>query len=224
MDIQYIVDKYGLTVSRLAKRMIKDPEMAKDAAQEAWFEVIKNIESFRGDSEIATWIYTVAKRSILRYVKNERLVTHADIDYCISKGQIKYDDADVRKEEWIKEKCDDCITAFCHCLTNESRLIFLFRENLNLPYEQIGRIMDMSQENVRQICSRSLKKVRSFMTKDCMLINPEGRCGCRIRDEIKSIDFGKTYQQIEKAHRLVDFYTKFDRELPAKNFWEKYLQ
>lgn len=62
------------------------------------------------------------------------------------------------------------------------------------------------------------------MEKDCILINPNGRCGCRIKNEIKSVDFDKTYKQLEMAHRLIAFYAKFDKELPRKNYWEKYLQ
>jgi RNA polymerase sigma-70 factor (ECF subfamily) len=224
MDLKDVIDKYGLNISRLAKRMLSDSEMVKDATQETWFEIIKSIESFKGESELSTWIYTIAKRTILRYAKNERLITHEDIDYCIAKGQVKFDNSEQQKEEWIKEKCNDCITAFCHCLNNEARLIFLFRENLDLSYGQISRIMEMTQENVRQISSRSLKKVRNFMNKDCVLLNPSGRCGCRIKNEIKSIDFDRTYLQLQEAHRLKEFYTKFDKELPTKNYWEKYLQ
>lgn len=224
MDLQEIVEKYGSNISRLAKRMLKDSEMVKDATQETWFEIIKSIDSFKGESEISTWMYTIAKRTILRYARNERITTHEDIDHCIAKGQITFDNSDETKEEWIKEKCDICITAFCHCLTNDARLIFLFKENLDLSYEQISHIMEMTQENVRQISSRSLKKVRSFMNKDCILVNPNGRCGCRIKNEIRSIDFDKTYLQLQQAHRLIDFYNKFDKELPQKNYWEKYLR
>ena len=224
MDLNELVNKYGLNISRLAKRMLTDSEMVKDATQETWYEVLKSIDSFKGNSELSTWIYTIAKRTILRYAENERIIKYSDIDYCIAKGQIKYNDSEEKKEEWIKGKCDDCITAFCHCLRNEARLVFLFKENLGLSYEQISKIMNMTQENVRQVASRSLKKVKSFMNKDCILINPTGRCGCRIKNVVTSIDFDKTYLQLQKAHRLVDFYAKFDRELPQKNYWEKYLQ
>lgn len=224
MESKELVEKYGFNISRLAKRMLTDPEMVKDAIQETWFEILKSIDSFRGEAELSTWIFTVAKRTILRYAKNERLVRHADIDDCIAKGQIIFNDSEKRKEEWIKEKCDDCITAFCHCLTKEARLVFLFRENLDLSYEQISRIMDMTPENVRQIASRSLRKIRHYMNNDCVLLNSEGRCGCRIKNEIRSIDYDKTYLQLQMAHRLVAFFDKFDRELPGKNYWEKYLQ
>jgi RNA polymerase sigma-70 factor (ECF subfamily) len=224
MDVEQLVEKYGLSITRLAKRMLTNSEMVKDATQETWIELINSLKSFKGESDISTWIYTIAKRTILKYAKNEKRVTHADIDYCISKGQIKYDDSEERKEEWIKEKCDDCITAFCHCLTNEARLIFLFKENLDLTYEQISEIMDMTKENVRQISSRSLNKVRNFMNKNCILIKPDASCGCRIKNEIKSIDFDQKYIQLQIAHRLVDFYNKFDKELPRRNYWEKYLK
>jgi RNA polymerase sigma factor (sigma-70 family) len=223
MDPKVLVNKYGLKISRLASRMLTDKDMARDAVQEVWYEVLKSLGSFKGDSEISTWIYTIAKRTIQKYSKNERLVLFSDIDQCISKGQIVYNDSEQQKEEWIKEKCDDCITAFCHCLTNDSRLIFLFRENLNLSYGQISRIMDISEDNVRQVSSRSLKKIRNYMNKECVLLNPLGNCGCRIKNVIKSIDYDKKYAQLTEAYRLVDFYNKFDKELPLKNYWIKYL-
>lgn len=224
MDLEVLVDKYGLNISRLANRMLTDKELAKDAVQEVWYQVIKSLDSFKGESELSTWIYTIAKRTILKHSKNEKLVLSSDIEYCVSKGQISYNDPEEQKEEWIKEKCDDCITAFCHCLTNDARLIFLFKENLDLSYRQISKIMDMSEDNIRQISSRSLKKVRNFMNKDCVLLNPLGNCGCRIKNVIKSIDYDKKYAQITEAYRLVDFYNKFDKELPRKNYWINFLR
>lgn len=36
MKLEEIVEKYGPEVSKLSRRMICDPELAKDAAQEVW--------------------------------------------------------------------------------------------------------------------------------------------------------------------------------------------
>ncbi len=116
MNLDLLVNKYGISISRFARRMLSDAEMAKDAAQETWFEIVKSIDSFNNESDISTWIYVIAKRTILRYAKNERVVNHTHLDYCISKGQIEFDDTEERKEEWIKEKCNDCITVYICCL------------------------------------------------------------------------------------------------------------
>ena len=223
IDSKLIIEKYGLNISRLAHRMIEDREIAKDATQEVWYEIIKSIDTFKGDSEISTWIYTIAKRTIQRYLRNERLISSFDIEQCIAKGQIKYDDSDDKKEEWIKDNCDKCITAFCHCLTTDARLIFLFRDNLELSYKQISNIMDMTEENVRKTSSRSFKKIQNYFNNNCPILNPHGKCGCRIREQIISIDFDEKYAQLRKASLLLDFCNKFDLELPRKNYWIKYL-
>ena len=74
-DLKEIVEQYGVMVSSIAHRMIQNKEIAKEAAQEVWYEIIKSIDSFNGESGLSTWIYTICKRTILRYARNERIAT-----------------------------------------------------------------------------------------------------------------------------------------------------
>ena len=60
-----LVARYGKMVSSISRRMIRDEETARDAAQEAWLEVVRNLNSFRGESKVSTWIYAIAIRVIL---------------------------------------------------------------------------------------------------------------------------------------------------------------
>ena len=54
MDIvlEKLVEKFGTMVSSISHRMIQNNELAKEATQEVWFEVIKSINSFNGNSEL----------------------------------------------------------------------------------------------------------------------------------------------------------------------------
>ncbi len=56
-----ITKEYRGLVSAISHRMIQNPEMAKDAAQEAWMEILKSLKTFKGESKISTWIYTVGR-------------------------------------------------------------------------------------------------------------------------------------------------------------------
>lgn len=215
------VEQFGLKISRLSHRMIENPEQAKDAAQEVWYEIIKSIDKFNGNSAVSTWIYVIAKRTILKYAQSERVYKYNEINTHFDLLPIEYIGLEQDKKEWVKEKCDYCLTAFCHCLNNESRLIFLFREVADLSYSQIGEIMEIGVDNVRQILSRSKEKVRNFMNKNCILYNPEGKCKCRIRKHVISVDLDKEYGNLAKTVRLVDLFLKFDKELPRKNYWNK---
>ncbi|WP_243348693.1 RNA polymerase sigma factor [Parabacteroides sp. FAFU027] len=223
IDKTQLVKEFGLSVSRLAHRMIHNQELAKEAAQEVWVEIIRSIGSFQGNSEISTWIYSVAKRTILRYAEAERTYTTMEINNHFELEPIDCDGAEGEKRQWVKEKCDYCLTAFCHCLNNDARLIFLFREIAGLHYEQIGHIMNLKEENIRQILTRSREKVRHFMNNNCVIYNPQGNCKCRIRKHVMAVDLDKEYNNLSKAAELVAFYQKFDKELPQKNYWEKII-
>jgi len=68
-----ITKEYRGLVSAVSHRMIQNPEIAKDAAQEAWTEILKSLNTFKGESKISTWVYTIASGVILRQAKNEKV-------------------------------------------------------------------------------------------------------------------------------------------------------
>lgn len=222
-DFKRLVDQYGVMILAISHRMIRNKDLAKEAAQEAWYEIFKSLHSFKGNSELSTWIYTIAKRTILRYSKDEKVWTMMELKDFRALPDIEYLGDEANKKEWIKEQCDCCLTALSHCLNNDARLIFIFRETIGLSYKQISEIMEMKEDNIRQISSRSLRKISSFMNDTCPLYNPEGTCKCRISKQVLSIDLDKEYSSVRKMVRLVNLFQKLEKELPRKNYWEKFL-
>ena len=168
-DLKEIVEQYGVMVSSIAHRMIQNKEIAKEAAQEVWYEIIKSIDPFNGESGLSTWIYTLCKRTILRYARNERIATMNELREFRELPAIDYNGQDRDEQEWTKACCEWCLRAQNHCLTNDARLIFTFKINLNLPYKQISEIMGITEESVRQISSRSIRKITHFMNDTCAL-------------------------------------------------------
>ncbi len=223
IDVKELVEKFGTMVSGISHRMIQNKELAREASQEVWFEVIKSLNTFNGNSELSTWIYTIAKRTIHRYSKNEKISTIIELKEFRALPEVEYSGTEDNRQEWVKEICDWCLTALNHCLNNDARLIFIFRENVGLSYKQISKIMEMKEDNIRQISSRSLSKIKNFMNDTCPLYNPEGRCKCRICKQVVSIDFEQEYSTVKKMVRLADLYQKFEKELPRKNYWERFL-
>ncbi len=67
MSPDEIAHQYGRLVSSVCRRMIMDEETARDAAKQVWAEVTKSFPSFRGESKISTWIYTITRRVAADY-------------------------------------------------------------------------------------------------------------------------------------------------------------
>lgn len=55
-----IVEEYGNRLLRTCYLILKDREEAEDVVQETFIKVFRNIDSFRENSGLYTWIYTIA--------------------------------------------------------------------------------------------------------------------------------------------------------------------
>ncbi|MCT4636983.1 MAG: sigma-70 family RNA polymerase sigma factor [Bacteroidales bacterium] len=223
IDIHQLVNRYGAKVSALAHRMIIDKDKAQDAAQEVWYQVLKSIDSFAGRSDISTWLYTIARRTILRYSADERIISYRQYNEHFNREPIDYTGDESNRKQWAKEQCDYCLTAFCHCLTNSARLIFVFRTLIGLDYNQVAEIMEMNDEAVRKVSSRSVTKVKHFMKRDCFLYNENGRCRCRMRKHIVDVDLKREYKVLSDAVDMIKIFQESEKVLPRKNYWLEFI-
>lgn len=218
-----IVQQYGKMVSALAHRTIRNKQVAQEAAQEVWLEILNSFDRFEGKSQLSTWVYTIAQRTIARYAQKERVATMPELKEFRDLPAVEYEGLEDEKLEWIKENCDKCLTSLNHCLNTEGRLIFTFRHILGLSYKEIAAIMEMEEPTVRKIASRATNKVSNFLKDTCSLYNPAGACKYRIDRHIKAVQMDREYASMRKMIRLADVYQRFEKELPRKNYWIKLL-
>lgn len=206
MTIEQIIEEYGPLVWSICRRMIQDEEVAKDAAQEVWIEVVKSLPSFRGDSKPSTWLYTIAYRVVMNFAKQERQYSTRFLRQYFRSGEREIPDdrrESAAKEAWVKEMCDKCLTGMLHCLDNQTRMAYIFREMAQLPYTDIARILQKDEAAVRKMISRSRRKLRHFLNNECALFNPDGNCQCRMKRWVEEIHLPDEYQKIRQTvHRM----------------------
>lgn len=219
-----LVYDYGSMVSAICRRMMQDEETAREAAQEIWLEVIKSLSSFQGRSKLSTWIYTIAYRIAIRYAKKEKIYSTKFLrDYFRSGERDFPDDCNIDKKIWVKEMCDKCLTGILHCLNNEARIAYIFRDILELPYADISQILHKESSSVRQLISRSRRKLKHFIKNECALHNPNGTCACRMKKLVIEMDLPQEYKKLRKIVARANVFKEAEQVLPRKNYWNKYL-
>lgn len=219
-----LVKEYGPMVSAIARRMIRDHHAAEDAAQEVWFEVLKSLPSFQGKSRLGTWIFTIAKRVILRYAHQEKVYTTRFLHgYFAGETREFGKTKELDHPLWVKEMCDQCLTGILHCLDNEARLSYILRDVIELSYAEIAGIMDKEPAAIRQDLSRTRKKLKNFLNRECILFNPASPCHCRMAAHVRQINLASEYEKIRKTAKQVRLFKEAETILPQKNFWEKFL-
>ncbi len=70
--LEEIYRSHGERILNMAYRMTGDEETARDLTQEIFLKVYEKISSFRGESQLYTWLYRLAVNHILNYLRRSR--------------------------------------------------------------------------------------------------------------------------------------------------------
>jgi RNA polymerase sigma-70 factor (ECF subfamily) len=66
------IRRYHSRVFNVAYHMTQDRERASDLAQEAFIQILKSLDRFRGEASLSTWIHGLTMRVCLHHMRRER--------------------------------------------------------------------------------------------------------------------------------------------------------
>jgi RNA polymerase sigma-70 factor, ECF subfamily len=141
----------------IAWRMLGNAADAEDILQEAFLRWQRTVES--DIQSPRAFLVTVVTRLCLNHldlarVKKEQLLgTHAALENLPSGEMNPADDAD------LADALDAAFSVMLTCLAPLERAVFLLREVFECDYSEVARIVEKSEENCRQILSRSRERI-----------------------------------------------------------------
>lgn len=68
--VKVLFSQYGGMVLRRARAVLGDEQLARDAAQEVFLQVLKSEESFRAEASPVTWLYRITTNISLNMLKH----------------------------------------------------------------------------------------------------------------------------------------------------------
>lgn len=196
--------------------MLHNREDAEDATQEIFIKVESSYSNFRGDSKVETWIYKIAYNYLINYINRLKELSFELFEKDIESFIPYNNEFNLTRDEEIiyaEQVKVGCTTAMLQCLKPESRFVFTIGEVFGFKSKDAAFICNMSDDQYRQILSRSRRKVRNFMNKNCGLVNNEATCKCRKRLKIaydnKRISFDKLLYKTDDK-KIKDYITEMN--------------
>lgn len=71
-DFEALYQSHKDKIYRLCLGFIREKDVANDLFQEILIKIWRNLESFKGESEISTWIYRIAYNTALTFTAKEK--------------------------------------------------------------------------------------------------------------------------------------------------------
>ena len=156
-----IVEQYTEQLYWHIRRFLCNHEDVNDLLQDVFIKIWAALPSFRGESQLFTWIYRIATNEVLNYLRKQRfkaLVSFQDVTEILEK---KIDeDARFNGNEIQRE-----LLKALQRLPEKQRIVFSLRYFDDLTYEQISEITNTSVGALKASYLYASNKIRADLEK-----------------------------------------------------------
>ena len=158
----HLVETYQKRVYALTVRMCPTPELAEEAAQEAFLSAWQGLPFFRGDAAFSTWLYRLASNACVDLLRKERRHQGTSLDDDTAGAEIP-DTKPTPEEAAETKELRAQIEAGLRQLSPEHRAVLILREIQQLNYEEIADALSLDLGTVKSRISRGRRQLRDFL-------------------------------------------------------------
>jgi len=164
-----LVETYSGSIYRMAKKMLQNPQDAEDVLQETFIKAYRNIENFRGDSNILTWLYRIATNEALMTLRRRKLQIYsmdetADDHREFERPKEIEDWCCLPEDELMSSEARAYLDASIKALPNALRIVFVLRDIEGLSTRQTAEILDLTENAVKTRLSRARMRLREMLS------------------------------------------------------------
>lgn len=160
-----LVEKYQSQVYNLARRMLGDPELASDAAQEAFLNAYEHIDRFRG-STLKTWLLRITANACYDLLRVRQRRPTASLDDMMADPDDPKDfpDKDETPEDAaLRRELGGLLSKSLESLPSEQKLVVVLSDIQGMSYEEIAEVTNSNLGTVKSRLSRARSKLRDWL-------------------------------------------------------------
>ena len=156
-----IVRTYSEQLYWQIRRLVLSHDDANDILQNTFIKAWTNIDYFRGDAKMSTWLYRIALNESLTFLNKQRANSQLSIDDTDTEMLNKlesdpYFDGDATQKAFLKA---------IQSLPEKQRIVFNLKYFKEMKYEEISEILGTSIGGLKASYHHAVKKIEAFIEK-----------------------------------------------------------
>jgi len=157
-----VVEEYSEKLYWLIRKMVLSHDDANDILQNAFLKAWSNLDNFRGEAKLFTWMYKIALNETITFLNRQRAINSVSIDdadvFMLERltGD-EYFDGDA-----LQLKFEEAILT----LPEKQRIVFQMKYHEEMKYEDMSEILGTSVGALKASYHHATKKIEAFLTKD----------------------------------------------------------
>jgi RNA polymerase sigma-70 factor (ECF subfamily) len=157
-----VVNEYNEKLYWMIRKMVLSHDDTNDIVQNTFLKAWMNLDNFRGEAKIFTWMYKIALNETITFLNRQRAINTVSIDdadvFMLEKltGD-EYFDGDA-----VQLKLEESILK----LPEKQRIVFLMKYKDEMKYEEMSEILGTSVGALKASYHHAVKKIETFLLDD----------------------------------------------------------
>ena len=156
-----IVRKYSETLYWQIRRIVLSHDDANDILQNTFFKAWQNIEYFRGEAKMSTWLFRIAFNECLAFTNKKHANETVSFDSIDSDILNKLESDPYFNGDDIQKKFMNAI----HQLPHKQQMVFNMKYFQEMKYEEMSEIFGTSVGALKASYHHAVKKIEAILEK-----------------------------------------------------------
>ncbi|MCY1517089.1 ECF RNA polymerase sigma-E factor [compost metagenome] len=157
-----LLNKYQQKIYWHIRRLVIDHDDADDLVQETFVKVWKNLDNFRSDSQLYTWIYRIATNECITFLNRKKLRNNISLDDVSGELSETLAASEHFDGDKVQRKLQEAILT----LPEKQRVIFNMKYFDDMKYDEISEILGTSVGALKASFHIAVKKIESILTNE----------------------------------------------------------
>jgi RNA polymerase sigma-70 factor, ECF subfamily len=156
LALEALCERHAATVERLARHLLRDPEDARDAAQEALAKLCVRIRQFRGESRFSTWLHRLVVNTCRDVAERRRARPWEPLDDDLRAAA----DVDPARAAGLSELRAELCSSLAGIAPDQARVVVL-KDALGYSFDEISAASGMPVGTAKCYAHRGRARLRA---------------------------------------------------------------
>jgi len=158
-SFRLLYEKYHERLYFHIRRIVILHEDADDALQNTFIKIWKNLDKFRKDSSLYTWIYRIASNEALAQLKKRKKQSGLNLDELSEYFNLSTEGDSLFDGDEAERKLQNAILK----LPEKQKLVFNLKYYDMMKYEDISKVLNTSVGGLKASYHHAVKKIEEYL-------------------------------------------------------------
>jgi len=153
--LRAIWTQHAPRVDAVVRRLVGDPDLAADVAQEVWIQIFRALPTYRGDSQFSTWTHRIAVNRTLNALRSLRRLGKAEVEIEEHSATVEHDG----DRSLLAQTIDEAVQK----LSPGARAVFVLHDVEGYTHEEIAMELGITAGGSKSQLFKARGKLRRLL-------------------------------------------------------------